>query len=238
MIADGAENHETVSIRGSSFDNLKLMLAGLIFGATCLTVVGIIPVAIMGTGLVLSLKSGDDGNVKATSRFVQAIVLVAMVGMLIGAAVYHGRANNIASIMQDPDSASAYEQTLRRNPLEAAPIGDPYYSAKSQFYRDQSTYIDYVGVRYNLLFGAALSFAYAILLQVLWVAPVTRQMPIWRSRKKPEAKSDNGSRIIKRDSLASYSVADELIKWSKLHAEGLVSDDEFEEARTKLLANS
>lgn len=43
------------------------------------------------------------------------------------------------------------------------------------------------------------------------------------------------SPIVGRSGLKTYSVADELSKWSKLHDEGVVSHKEFEEARDALL---
>jgi hypothetical protein len=54
-------------------------------------------------------------------------------------------------------------------------------------------------------------------------------------------KSDDGSKnqsevnIIKGEKLKQYSVADELTKWAKLKEDGHISEDEFTEARTKLL---
>lgn len=41
--------------------------------------------------------------------------------------------------------------------------------------------------------------------------------------------------IVKGENLKSYSVADELIKLAKLKDDGQVSEEEFEEARTKIL---
>ena len=41
--------------------------------------------------------------------------------------------------------------------------------------------------------------------------------------------------IIKGEKLKQYSVADELMKWAKLKEEGHISEDEFNEARAKLL---
>ncbi len=41
--------------------------------------------------------------------------------------------------------------------------------------------------------------------------------------------------IIKKDSFASYSAADELLKWAKLKEEGLISEKEFDDARKKIL---
>ena len=42
-------------------------------------------------------------------------------------------------------------------------------------------------------------------------------------------------RIIKGENMRSYSVADELSKWAKLKDEGVVSEQEFQEARNKIL---
>lgn len=44
--------------------------------------------------------------------------------------------------------------------------------------------------------------------------------------------------IIKGERLRSFSVADELLKWAKLKEDGHISDEEFTEARTKLLQKS
>ncbi|PZT92470.1 SHOCT domain-containing protein [Sphingomonas sp.] len=41
--------------------------------------------------------------------------------------------------------------------------------------------------------------------------------------------------IFKRDNLKTYSVADELAKWKKLRDEGVVTDEEYDEARQSLL---
>jgi hypothetical protein len=44
--------------------------------------------------------------------------------------------------------------------------------------------------------------------------------------------------IIKGERLKQYSVADELLKWAKLKEDGHISEDEFNEARAKLLKRS
>lgn len=55
----------------------------------------------------------------------------------------------------------------------------------------------------------------------------------------PKASMSNSSSvdidIIKGERLKSYSVADELLKWAKLKEDGHISEQEFTEARTKLL---
>lgn len=44
------------------------------------------------------------------------------------------------------------------------------------------------------------------------------------------------STIIKTDNLKSYSVADELLKWTQLKEAGVVSEEEFQEARRKIMS--
>lgn len=53
--------------------------------------------------------------------------------------------------------------------------------------------------------------------------------------KKSGANSERSINITGGEKLRSFSVADELMKWAKLRDDGLVSEDEFEEARKKLL---
>lgn len=43
------------------------------------------------------------------------------------------------------------------------------------------------------------------------------------------------SAIIKTDNLKTYSVADELLKWTNLKQAGIVSEEEFQEARNKIM---
>ena len=44
--------------------------------------------------------------------------------------------------------------------------------------------------------------------------------------------------IIKGEKFKQYSVADELTKWAKLKEDGHISEEEYNEARTKLLKRS
>ena len=54
--------------------------------------------------------------------------------------------------------------------------------------------------------------------------------------KNSEIKTEDSEiDIIKSEKLKYYSVADELIKWSKLKEDGLISENEFNEARAKIL---
>ena len=44
-------------------------------------------------------------------------------------------------------------------------------------------------------------------------------------------------KLFKGKAPSTYSVADELIKWSELHSKGVISDEEFQEAKSKLMKN-
>lgn len=57
---------------------------------------------------------------------------------------------------------------------------------------------------------------------------------VWSSRDAvmPQSK---GLSIMGRDGLSSYSTADEMIKWKKLFDEGVVSEEEYQDAVDKIM---
>lgn len=94
---------------------------------------------------------------------------------------------------------------------------------------------------YSLVwFGA--SIAYLILVKFLFLNPLSKHRE-WVEingifSTKPKSNLDNSIvefEIIKGEKLKQYSVADELTKWAKLKEDGHISDEEFNDARNKLL---
>lgn len=63
---------------------------------------------------------------------------------------------------------------------------------------------------------------------------------IFETKFKINSESEDGGKldIIKGEMLKQYSVADELMKWAKLKEDGHISEEEFKEARDKLLKRS
>lgn len=53
-----------------------------------------------------------------------------------------------------------------------------------------------------------------------------------KARFEPE---EPGARIIGSEGFSRFSVADEMLKWKQLRDEGIVTEEEFQEARAKLL---
>lgn len=102
------------------------------------------------------------------------------------------------------------------------------------------------GIDYHLRDATAVAASsliplfYIAVMQVLFLKPM-RANEDWLAQKV----SANGGRstsgntgeidIIKGERLRSFSVADELLKWAKLKEDGLITEQDFAEARRKLL---
>ncbi len=88
----------------------------------------------------------------------------------------------------------------------------------------------------------AVAVFYIILLNVFFAKPLDLHWQWVEANgifsSKPKNKNivkDTEIDIIKSESLRSYSVADELTKWAKLKEDGHISEEEFKDARDKLL---
>lgn len=119
--------------------------------------------------------------------------------------------------------------------LSSAYWGNMYFSAEHGWYYDDEFFV-------SLMF-TGIAFAYLIVVQVLFYSPLNRHRKwvevngIFSTKPKSYSDSANQSEvdIIKGEKLKQYSVADELIKWAKLKEDGHISEEEFNEARKKLL---
>ena len=91
--------------------------------------------------------------------------------------------------------------------------------------------------------GATIAIAYSKAVDHLFYSPLKRHSEwvavngIFSTTPKSDIKSATESEvdIIKAEKLKQYSVADELMKWGKLKEEGHISEDEFNQAKAKLL---
>ena len=94
----------------------------------------------------------------------------------------------------------------------------------------------------SLIFFAA-SIVYLFAVEFLYYRPLKEHSEwvvvngIFSTKPKSATKTEVESElaIIKGEKLKQYSVADELIKWAKLKEDGHISEDDFNEARVKLL---
>ena len=88
------------------------------------------------------------------------------------------------------------------------------------------------------LLGAVIAIIYLIAVNILFYSPLKRHSEwvavngIFSKKPKSDIKSATESE------LKQYSVADELMKWGKLKEEGHISEDEFNQAKAKLLKST
>ncbi|WP_339519669.1 SHOCT domain-containing protein [Pseudomonas proteolytica] len=102
---------------------------------------------------------------------------------------------------------------------------------------------DRMGEQFILLSATAIvAFVYVLFVDKLFYEPLIEHSE-WvldngifsnRTRNTPKKSEID---IIKGEHLRSFSVADELIKWVKLKEDGHVSEQEYDNARKKLLRN-
>ncbi len=79
-----------------------------------------------------------------------------------------------------------------------------------------------------------------LLLNYLLLNPSRRFIPVirgWALANISKRASSPTAKIISRDSLVSFSHADELKKWSGLFANGTISEEEFARVKNRLLGN-
>lgn len=107
---------------------------------------------------------------------------------------------------------------------------------------------------YNIVYGydreagiatllvSSIPIVYIALIRLLFLNPLIRhrvwvqENGIFSSRRSKEAQASKAQvDIIGSEKLKQYSVADELIKWTQLKEGGHISDEQFEEARKKLM---
>ena len=90
---------------------------------------------------------------------------------------------------------------------------------------------------------AGICIAYLVFVKHLFINPLSKHSEWVEINGIFATKPKNSSNtvalgevdIIKGEKLKQYSVADELIKWAKLKEDGHISEEEFNEARNKLL---
>jgi len=94
----------------------------------------------------------------------------------------------------------------------------------------------------SLIF-AGICIAYLFFVKLLFINPLSDHSE-WvelngifatKPKKPSDAVALGELDIIKGEKLKQYSVADELIKWAKLKEDGHISEEEFNDARKKLL---
>ena len=186
------------------------------------------------------MSSGDQGKLLIFS-LLMAPSIVVLFGIIpaifLGFGIYMMKKNqDFSSIDTAVKNFKGYAWlALIGCALSSIYWGDKYFSTENSWY--------YYDEFFTSLTLAGIAFAYLIVIQVLFYSPMNRHREwvevngIFSTKPKSCNESTNQSEvdIIKGEKLKQYSVADELTKWAKLKEDGHISEEEFNEARAKLL---
>lgn len=197
-----------------------MLIPSVIFG------IGVIPAIFLILGIVLLKKNREFSAIESSYKAYQLYTSLLLLALVI-AALYFGFEYIVTSEPQEPEL--------------------PRDSAWQAWRRYDNDYLDYIRLK---SFGvgcagyAMLVAAYQFAARYLYFLPLNRHRQ-WVEKNgifssvelaSAEGKSDSGdAKIRSSGGFGTYSVADELRKWADLREEGVVSEQEFQEARDTLL---
>ena len=234
------DNSQANSGASDALDNLLLLVAVIVLTGACLTIVGILPVVILVVGAVLAIRTRNLANIRVTTRFVQIVAAAVAIYCLVNAYHYEKEAQYVSKNME--------ELRLNFSPQDALPLGydelrAKYGAAADSIFLALSSYRSLHGqmsvgqnaktdMRNYWILGAAAATGSIAFLNFCWYRPLSRNVDRIRNFVFRGKQPHN---IINRESMTTYSVADELQKWAKLKEGGHINEDEYQQARQKLL---
>lgn len=197
----------------SATDHLKIMIfLPLLIPSVFPYLLGIIPVLLLAFGYYMMKKNRDfsslEVSVKTAKNYYKIVIFLSFLAAAFGLFSY---------LNYDYDGS----------------FSRAYYS-------------DYFATFLIASLVATIAFAYILILKHLYFLPLQNHSE-WvvangtfsNKPKKPTPDNSKASvDILQSEKLKPYSVADELLKWAKLKEDGLISEEEFNEARSKLLNRS
>lgn len=112
----------------------------------------------------------------------------------------------------------------------------PTSFAEDSWYRQDEEFIDFLAISFRIA-------AYIVLINTLFLSPLMNHRDwvvkngIFSNKPKiiDPPQEEQNINIIKGEKFKAYSVADELLKWAKLKEDSLITEEEFNDARKKLL---
>lgn len=196
----------------NSSEQAKLLIFTLLMLPSIVFLVGLIPALFLSFGLFTMKKNESFSHVETAVRHFNGYVGFILVGCLCFMVFFGSTYGN----------------------------SDYYYDYRSAYSEPEWQYEDpFIAVSVF----AGISIFYLIIVKVLFLN-ILKAHSEWVpvngifSSKPKNSKiqtEDSEIDIIKGEKLKYYSVADELIKWAKLKEDGLISENEFNEARAKIL---
>jgi hypothetical protein len=191
----------------TSGDHSKIVIFILLFLPSIFFGVGVIPAIFLIFGIFMMKKNEDFSHIETAVKAFRGYTFLALL-ICCGFAIYFGFLHITTEYTEDMYSWEKYD--------------DEFYIS---------------------LFATSVPILYLVFISQLFFNPLNQHKE-WvelngifstkpKSEKNPSVQSEVD--IIKGEKLKQYSVADELTKWAKLKEDGHISEEEFNEARTKLL---
>ena len=194
----------------NSSEQAKLLIFTLLMLPSIVFLVGLIPALFLSFGLFTMKKNESFSHVETAVRHFNGYVGCILVGCICFMAYYGSTYGN----------SDYYYHSA-------------YFAPEWEYEKEFTVVSVFAGI----------SIFYLTIVKVLFLTPLkahSEWVPVnGIFSSKPKASKiqteDSEIDIIKSEKLKYYSVADELIKWAKLKEDGLISENEFNEARAKIL---
>ncbi|WP_212667422.1 SHOCT domain-containing protein [Neptunomonas phycophila] len=191
----------------TSGDHSKIVIFILLFLPSIFFGVGVIPAIFLIFGIFMMKKNEDFNHIETAVKVFRGYTFLALL-ICGGFSIYFGFLHITTEYTEDMYSWEKYD--------------DEFYES---------------------LFATSVPILYLVFISQLFFKPLSQHNEwvetngIFSTKPKSEKNQSIQSEvdIIKGEKLKQYSVADELTKWAKLKEDGHISEEEFNEARTKLL---
>ncbi len=193
-------------------DRIKIVSFFLLLAVTL--TVGIIPILIALSGIYIMKKDKSFTPITNSKKYIKAYLIVLAFGAaILTTAVYYNEKEYIYNYEKyDTSEYKTYNKNIKAETAMVAVAG-----------------LILVPIPVALFIWLFNSLYFRPLEEHRdWIT----QNGIFSDKKEG---NENSTGIIGRDKLSSFSIADEMLKWNDLLEKGLISKEEFDKAKQKLL---
>lgn len=191
----------------TSGDHSKIVIFILLFLPSIFFGVGVVPAIFLIFGVFMMKKNEDFNHIETAVNIFRGYTFLALL-ICVGVSIYFGYLYMTIEYTESLYLSDKYEEAF-----------------------------------YVSLLVTSIPTLYLVFISKLFFNPLSQHKEwveingIFSTKPKTDKNSRTQSEvdIIKGEKLKQYSVADELTKWAKLKEDGHISEEEFNEARTKLL---
>ena len=204
-------------------DRIKIVVFFLILAAT--TFFGIIPILIAWSGIYVMKKDKDFTPILNSQKYIKTYLFILGIGasIIFSMAYYQENKTTIDYVK--------YYQAMKQD----ANVKRWNFEENNPDVKQQTAMVLVGGI----LLTPVLTFLFMLIFTALFFRPLTEhrnwvaQNGVFSERKEKD--NDDSAGIMGREKLSSFSVADELSKWNDLLEKKLISQEEFNKAKQKLL---